>query len=160
MRKRGLTRLIGMLLVLAQLFSLCCAVPVFAADADDAQDEKKKVEILPYACSNCAPQTEEIELGGTAYSDAVLFTMGYNGLSNGSTAQATYYFDSDYGFQSMSFTAGFVRGWDRDATITVIADGVTVYDEAFRAKVRATQLPSRRRLRILLEQLIGLLRPL
>ena len=129
MRKRGLTRLIGMLLVLAQLFSLYCAVPVFAADADDAQDEKKKVEILPYACSNCAPQTEEIELGGTAYSDAVLFTMGYNGLSNGSTAQATYYFDSDYGFQSMSFTAGFVRGWDRDATITIIADGVTVYDE-------------------------------
>ena len=127
MRKQGLTRLIGMLLVLAQLFSLCCAVPVFAAD--DAQDEKKKVEILPYACSNCAPQTEEIELGGTAYSDAVLFTMGYNGLGNGATAQATYYFDSDYGFQSMSFTAGFVRGWDRDATITIIADGVTVYDE-------------------------------
>lgn len=82
---------------------------------------------VPYAYSNAALQTEDIEMSGSTYSDAILFTMGYTGLSNGYTGEVTYNFKGLY--STLSFKAGYYGGHERNATMTVIADGVTVYDE-------------------------------
>ena len=81
---------------------------------------------VPYAYSNAAYQSEGLELSGLSYSDAVLFTMGYTGLSNGYTGEVTYNFKGLY--SSLTFKAGYYDGHERNAAMTVIADGVTVYD--------------------------------
>ena len=71
---------------------------------------------------------ETLEMGGWSYDDAIVFTLGYQGDSTSSLAEIAYNFQGKY--SSMSFDAGYCGGWERDAELTVIADGVTVIDKA------------------------------
>ena len=115
--------MLALVLLAAQLFGLMPHLPLPAAAAETAAAKTP----MPFAYCHAAPQSEQITMGGVKYSDAILFTMGYNGQSNGSIAEVTYNFKGQY--SSMSFSAGYASGWERDATLTVIADGVTVKDE-------------------------------
>lgn len=83
---------------------------------------------VPFLTTQAKISGEEIEMGGVSYADAVVFTMGYTGLSStGGIAEAVYNFKGQY--SSMSFDAGYCGGWERDAEMTVIADGVVVLDK-------------------------------
>ena len=123
MKKRSVIRMLALVLLAAQLFGLMPHLPLPAAAAETAASKTA----MPFAYCHAAPQSEQITMSGVKYSDAILFTMGYNGQSNGSIAEVTYNFKGQY--SSMSFSAGYASGWERDATLTVIADGVTVKDE-------------------------------
>ena len=122
MQKRFSIRLIAVLLLAAQLFVLMPAVPVTVSAAETTE----AAEPVPYVYSNAAMQSEDLTMGGIAYSDAIQFTMGYTGLSNGATAEVSYNFKGKY--SSLTFSAGYVSGEQRDASMTVIADGVVVKD--------------------------------
>jgi len=81
---------------------------------------------VPFAYSNAALQAKDVTMSAKSYKDAILFTMGYTGYSNGETAEVTYCLDGQY--TSLSFSAGYVSGAQRSAAITVIADGSTLVD--------------------------------
>ncbi len=83
---------------------------------------------VPFLTTQAKISGEEIEMGGVSYADAVVFSMGYTGLSStANIAEAVYNFKGQY--SSMSFDAGYCGGWERDAEMTVIADGVVVLDK-------------------------------
>ena len=94
--------------------------------ANNVKAEETKA-VQPFMCSNAAVQTEDVTMAGTAYSDAVLFTMGYTGMSTGNTAEAVYNFDGKY--SSMTFKTGYSKGDERNAFLTIIADGRTIVDK-------------------------------
>ena len=116
MKKGMFRRVLAAVLLVAQVILLCPAMPVSAA-ADTGETP------LPFMMYNASVQAEEISMSSIKYSDAIVFTMGYN---MGYTAEATYHFRGQY--SSLSFSAGYYKGWDRDANMTVIADGVVVKD--------------------------------
>ena len=80
----------------------------------------------PFAFSNAVKQADSLSMGGVTYSDAILFSMGYTGLSNGETAEVAYNLKGLY--TTMSFDVGFAKGHNKNATMSVIADGNTVLD--------------------------------
>lgn len=107
--------------VFAALLVLCLALALVPPSAFAAQSGENPV---PFAYSNADLQTQPLSMSGTEYSDAIVFTMGYTGLSNGNTAEVTYNFKDAY--DSLSFDAGFVSGDQRNAQMTVVADGTVV----------------------------------
>lgn len=82
--------------------------------------------LLPFARSNASLCSEDISMGGASYSGAIDFTMGYNGLDNGRYGQVTYNLKGEY--SSVSFSAGFYKGDQRNAKMTVTADGAVLAD--------------------------------
>lgn len=119
MRKQLKAKLVALLFLLVQAVMLSPGTSVRASTSSNATP-------LPFAYSNASSPTKSIIMSGTEYSDAILFTMGYTGIQNGYTAQVTYNFKGAY--QSLSFTAGFVSGDQRDAKLTIIADEEVLYD--------------------------------
>ena len=82
----------------------------------------------PYACHNAEPETDEnTTLSGAIYRDAIRFTMGYTGYSGGYVAEA--YFNLRGMYSSVSFTAGYLEGHERDAKMTVISNGSAVIEK-------------------------------
>lgn len=116
-RKHTIKLLMSVLLL--SLIALFMGLAVSAADTDT-------VPPLPYAFSNATVVDENLSISGVTCSDAIQFRMGYTGLENGYTAQVTYNFKGAY--QSISFTTGYADGWERDAALTIIADGKVLYD--------------------------------
>ena len=107
--------------ILAVLLALCLALTLAPSVASAAQSGESPI---PFAYSNADLQTQPLSMSGTEYSDAIVFTMGYTGISNGNTAEVTYNFKGAY--ESLSFDAGFVGGSQRNAQMTVVADGTVV----------------------------------
>ncbi len=117
--KKFLSTILAVSLVFSVMFGIAVKAPAYAED--------KVVDApLPFAYSNAALQTEEVSMSGNSYSDAILFSMGYTGVSNGNTAEVTYNLKGLY--TSLSFDAGFVKGYQKNATVSVIADGNTLID--------------------------------
>ncbi|MBQ8505966.1 MAG: carboxypeptidase regulatory-like domain-containing protein, partial [Clostridia bacterium] len=96
-----------------------------AALAPEAPDKSG----TPFISTQAWVSGDEVEMGGVGYSNAVVFQMGYTGLSStGGIAEAVYNFQGKY--SSMSFDVGFVEGsWERDAEMTITADGRVIYDK-------------------------------
>ncbi|MDO4523585.1 MAG: Ig-like domain-containing protein [Eubacteriales bacterium] len=103
--------------------------PVYAEPViENGLVDKNLKKITPYSYHNAAVQTdEETASSGVQFKDAIIFTMGYTGLSNGNTGQIDYNFKGEY--SSMSFQLGYYGGTKRDAKLTVIADGIEVIKE-------------------------------
>ncbi len=85
------------------------------------------VAVAPYARSNAFIEPEAVKVGGITASNVVRFTMGYTGLSNGGTAQASWNFQGAY--TSCSFIVGYVSGATKNAEMTITADGVSIYNK-------------------------------
>ena len=116
--KQWLARILIMVLLLPLL-------PVFDLTAEAASTDEN---ISHYICSNAwKASDEESIVSGTEYSNVTIFQMGYTGLSHGDIARAAYHLDGNY--SRFSFCAGTHSGWERDATMSVFADGVTIVDE-------------------------------
>lgn len=82
----------------------------------------------PYILSQAWLRDENIEMGGRTYADAVVFEMGYTGFtSTRNKAEAAYNFKGKY--SSMSFDVGYFEGKEKNAKLTVIADGATLYKQ-------------------------------
>lgn len=82
----------------------------------------------PYMLSQAWLSDENIEMGGKTYTDAVVFEMGYTGFaSTRNKAEVAYNFKGKY--SSLSFDVGYFDGKEKNAKLTVIADGATLYNE-------------------------------
>lgn len=113
-------RLLSLALVTAVMMAM---MPVsILADGVSVMEDPK-----PYAYSNAKYVEDDLIIGGTEYDEGLLFDMGYTGLSNGGTSVVSYNLDGN--FTSMSFYAGYSKGDDRNAKLTIIADGVVLVDE-------------------------------
>ena len=113
-------RLLSLALVTAVMMAM---MPVsILADGVSVMEDPK-----PYAYSNAKYVEDDLIIGGTEYDEGLLFDMGYTGLSNGGTGVVSYNLDGN--FTSMSFYAGYSKGDDRNAKLTIIADGVVLVDE-------------------------------
>ena len=128
-------RIVSMMLLLAMLLSF---VSGFGTVAKAAEDEHTPI---PFAYSNAALQTEPVSLSGYTYNDAIKFSMGYTGISNGSHGQVTYNLKGRY--EELSFEAGFYEGDKRDAKMTVFADGAEIYSNTvlYGSIVRSHTIP-------------------
>ena len=98
---------------------------------DVAAANAGQIIVYPFAYANAKLQSEseEVVMSGISYSDAILFASGYNGggwNATGEIAEVTYNFNG--WFSQMTFIAGYAGGAKRDATMTVIANGSTLYD--------------------------------
>ena len=123
--KRLFAILLTALLVLGML-------PVAAFAAEESTP-------APYAYSCATRQTSPLSMGGETYDDAIMFSMGYTGSgATANTGVVTYNFKGQY--QTLSFDACYVKGDDRNATMTVKADGVVVLDAV---PVTYTDIPRR-----------------
>ena len=113
-------RLLSLALVTAVMMAM---MPVsILADGVSVMEDPK-----PYAYSNAKYVEDDLIIGGTEYDEGLLFDMGYTGLSNGGTSVVSYNLDGN--FTSMSFYAGYSKGDERNAKLTIIADGVVLVDE-------------------------------
>ena len=64
-------------------------------------------------------------MSGKTYTDAIIYQMGYTGRGDtGYIAETVFNFKGKYG--SISFDAGYYGGWERDAKMSVYADGTLV----------------------------------
>ena len=118
--KKVYVKLMSVLLVLTMLFG---TLPVIGF-AGDSNAMKEVTPLNPYIYLNAEKSTEIIKMSGVSYYDAILFRMGYNGLSNGYTGEVNYSLKGKY--DTMSFDAGFVSGEQRNADFTIKVDGKIV----------------------------------
>jgi len=103
---------------------------IVGGDADNA---------VPFISTQAWVSKENIAVSGAVYSDAVIFRMGYTGqIATADIAEVAYNFHGKY--SSMSFDAGFYEGDERNAGMTVIADGKVIQDEIL---FRYTDAPKR-----------------
>ena len=124
MRKRSTMKFLAMLLLLAQLFSLTAGITVFAAGENETERDDSPVSLpAPYMKHN-STAIKAISMGGNNYAEGLEMDMGYNGGYWGSAA-----FNLDGKFSTVSFDAGFIRGHQRSAVLTVSGDGVDLLKE-------------------------------
>ena len=140
MRKRSIIKFLTMLLLMAQLFSLTAGVTVFAATYGDTIPLEPRPtptatptptpELIPppeselselpeaYTRRYCTPG-QTISMGGDTYENSVDFVLGR--ASGEETASIFYNLDGKYSL--ITFDAGYIRGADRAASLTVYGDG-------------------------------------
>jgi len=124
--KKIINRLMSFLLTIALLFSLC----------QFGFAETNNTALQPYARLNCSVKSESVTIGGKVCANGIEFSMGYNGLSTGYTAEAVYNLSGNY--SSISFDIGYISGANRNANFELIADGVILSSYSVEIKYDAS----------------------
>jgi len=113
--RRVLCLMLSILMVLG-MFTMSVSAEEIASGGADPNTP------MPYIYRRAEAVNGKVIMSGKAYYDAIKFTM--NGYIN--TAIITYNFKGLY--KSLTFDAGFVDGIEKNAEMTVTADGTVIYN--------------------------------